>query len=503
MSFSSTSIEDHSLLENNSFLTIPTLKNEKTEEDSKNFISWLDEKWFLIFLFLIALIPRCWALDAPYMIDEPYYVLVADNILESPFNPLGPTGAQTLPEPPLFSYLLASWWTLFGRSNVSSHLFTAILGSLSIVITYFLGKKFYGRKVALLSSCLLIFSPVHWTLSRLAMTDILFFILFLCSIYFLFEGVERNDTTRLAVGGISVGLTFLTKPHGLVIIFIILTYITLSHKGRDLFDKKVLVCLTVIPVLTISPWLFWCYHQRDYFANLMQLYSVLLFESSSLSGLRYFPFEPVYVIFESLSLHLLLCAIPLMTLPYIIILRKITASLGMKLLVFASTYSFAVLIISLIIPGDVQIRGAKLLGYLSPILGPTLTKFIKILLISIGTFSVGGLVLEIYRHIESKENKMILSWVVTLLCMFSILTLKYPRFLLPVLPPFHYTIGKLLVPFSEGSNSARLIFVLMLSLCLIGYVVVGYDTNSYLITGTRVISQKLIEWIEYTRFSDT
>ena len=86
-----------------------------------------------------------------------------------------------------------------GGSPASSRLLVVIMGSLTIVLTYFLGSHLFGRRVGITTSLFLMFNPVHWTLSRMAMPDIPLVTFFLSSIMLYIWGIEKNRSARASV----------------------------------------------------------------------------------------------------------------------------------------------------------------------------------------------------------------------------------------------------------------------------------------------------------------
>lgn len=60
--------------------------------------------------------------------------------------------------PPLFQVVLRGWVSLFGSSEISVRLPSAIAGCLAVILMYFLTRKFFSQRIATLSTILLAFS---------------------------------------------------------------------------------------------------------------------------------------------------------------------------------------------------------------------------------------------------------------------------------------------------------------------------------------------------------
>lgn len=91
---------------------------------------------------------------------------------------LSPDLARTGIHPPLFYVLHLVWERLMSaaaieRSEVSVRALSVLIGSLTVPLNYALAKRFYGTRIALISSFLLVFSAYHIDWSRQAKTEIL------------------------------------------------------------------------------------------------------------------------------------------------------------------------------------------------------------------------------------------------------------------------------------------------------------------------------------------
>jgi hypothetical protein len=96
--------------------------------------------------------------------------------------------------PPLYLVLLHCWTKVFGFSEFSMRVPSAICGLLTIPVMYILAKSLFGSNVAILSSLLLSISPFHIWYSQEARSFTMLVLLTLLSIVFflrLFQGKTR------------------------------------------------------------------------------------------------------------------------------------------------------------------------------------------------------------------------------------------------------------------------------------------------------------------------
>lgn len=126
-----------------------------------------------IILFLSSFIIRLVALTGhPFILNGVEasigldLINVRDGLSQNPFA----TG--WLSNPTLPYYLLVwpvRWW---GPTALSIRLFSPLIGALTVVLTYLIGEKLWGRETGLLAAVLLLGSHFHLHYSRLGMTNI-------------------------------------------------------------------------------------------------------------------------------------------------------------------------------------------------------------------------------------------------------------------------------------------------------------------------------------------
>jgi len=147
---------------------------------------------FLLILFiLVGGFLRSWNLGvASFWVDEVNTVFAAESLVE--------TGRHTLPSgygyvrAPLHTYIVAGFYYLFGVSEATSRLPSALFGLFSILLVYLLGRKVYNRRVGLLSAFFMTFSHFEVGWSRTTRMYTLLQFLTLLIIYCFIEGFEQT-----------------------------------------------------------------------------------------------------------------------------------------------------------------------------------------------------------------------------------------------------------------------------------------------------------------------
>lgn len=155
--------------------------------------------------------------------------------------------------PPLYCYLIAFTYNIFGRSDLAAVSVSIVMGSLMIPIVFFLGKFLYDDRVGLLAAAFLCFEPVHWVCSeRIWMETTLSFFMFLGISLFAFGTKHKY---LLILSGLSIGLGMFTKYPAAVSPFIIMSYVLMFE--RKLFKEKYFWALCLLPFVVILPWIIW------------------------------------------------------------------------------------------------------------------------------------------------------------------------------------------------------------------------------------------------------
>ena len=167
-------------------------------------------------------------------------------------------GKQPFVSPPLYYLLLRGWIRIFGDSESSIRLPSALFGTLNILLIYLAGKELFGRKTGLTAAFLLAVSVFNIYFSREARMYSLLCSLGLLSMFSLLKMIRsfRLHNTILYF----VSTLFLLYTHNLAItiiaaqnIFIIYFLSINRNTGLSYFKKWFL--LQFILLLGYMPWL--------------------------------------------------------------------------------------------------------------------------------------------------------------------------------------------------------------------------------------------------------
>jgi len=236
----------------------------------------------IIVIIVLSISLRFYGFQQPHGLtfDEGLYAdLIAEQLRQDPRNYSTQEAYQVqlalgqhVPEyldrplfkhPPLYGYLIALNYQIFGSSQLSAVSVSILFGCLMIFIVFLLGSELYDYRVGLLSALFLCMDPVHWVCSeRIWMeTTMSFFILL--AVYLFVLGQKQK--IFLPFCGLSAGLAMLTKYPGVLSLLIIISFAALYN--RTLFKQRNFWILLFLSFLVFSPWIIWNWNVYGSFFN--------------------------------------------------------------------------------------------------------------------------------------------------------------------------------------------------------------------------------------------
>jgi len=208
-------------------------------------------------LFLAALLIRIYDLSHhPFILNgtEASIGLDALGVLKGTIKNPFSTGWLTNPTLPLF--LLAIPLEMLGPSVLSLRLFSPFVGAATVVATFLIGQRLYGRAVGLTAAILLLGSHFHVHYSRLGLTNIWDALLVLLALGFIAIAWQQNpDQNRRIwlVAGLAIGFAayFFSASHLLPLMLpplLLLALIFERHKWREQWRNVVAMAALALVV---------------------------------------------------------------------------------------------------------------------------------------------------------------------------------------------------------------------------------------------------------------
>ncbi|MFH0942766.1 MAG: phospholipid carrier-dependent glycosyltransferase [Candidatus Beckwithbacteria bacterium] len=167
----------------------------------------------LFLLFIISIFFRTFRLSQPkaYVFDEVYHTFTAQEMAKGNQHawewwvPSPPGVAYEWTHPPLAKLAMAGSISLLGDRSFAWRFPSAVFGTLSVAVVYFIGKQlFKNNHLALLAAAIFSFDGLQLTMSRVGMADSLLTLLMLLACLFFYQ-------SKFRLTGIFLGLALATK----------------------------------------------------------------------------------------------------------------------------------------------------------------------------------------------------------------------------------------------------------------------------------------------------
>jgi SAM-dependent methyltransferase len=213
-------------------------------------------------LFIVALVVRYLLLsDIPFMLNgiEASIGLDAAGIANGQLR--NPFGTAWLTNTTLPIYFMALPVRLFGQTTFAIRSLSPIIGSITVVTTFLIGKRIWGREVGLVAAILLLGSHFHLHYSRLGMISIwdpLLTLLALGSLAMAWQSREDDDRRRIRWlwAGIAIGFNAygFTSARLLPIMLVILfTLMLLFDRPRLRQNRGHLLAALAVALIVALP----------------------------------------------------------------------------------------------------------------------------------------------------------------------------------------------------------------------------------------------------------
>lgn len=199
--------------------------------------------------------------------DEAWYADIARTMVKTgDILNLKWSGKAYLDHPPMGFWLEALAFKLFGVSEFSARMMSAVAGVLSLVFIYLLGKELFEPAVGLAAMPAL--ASGYWFLyrARSGNLDIFLTLFFILSIYL---GVKSTKSSKyLPIFAFSLGMLFLTKT---AVPLVIIPALAVGFWKKQFHLKQTMLALVIFGLL-ISSWFVVQYIQHaDFLARSLNI----------------------------------------------------------------------------------------------------------------------------------------------------------------------------------------------------------------------------------------
>ncbi len=156
---------------------------------------------------------------------------------------------------PLYPLFLGFVYWLFGESAWIIRIIQAIIGSISCVLLYEVGRELFNRKTAILASVIMaLYAPSIFFDAQLLVPNLAIF-LNLFALVFIVKTQTKNDLKYYLLSGLFLGLSAITRPTiGLFALLLVISLVYINRKKFKTEIKKItlLVLCIFIPILPVT-----------------------------------------------------------------------------------------------------------------------------------------------------------------------------------------------------------------------------------------------------------
>jgi 4-amino-4-deoxy-L-arabinose transferase-like glycosyltransferase len=209
----------------------------------------------LLLVFLLALVLRFWKLGLyPEAIDEDemafgYYGYSLVNFGTDEYGHKLPIYFESVGDYKygLYSYLAAIPIKVFGLNNVTTRSISALAGSLSVILIFYLVKKLSGNPTfSIISALVLALNPIHIHFSRVAYNNGLGAFFSMLAVYLFVVYVSDKRKRYLLYSFVSALLAFYTyQTYRIFLPAVIITYYLLNFK-KFVKDSRINIFTTLL-----------------------------------------------------------------------------------------------------------------------------------------------------------------------------------------------------------------------------------------------------------------
>lgn len=246
-------------------------------------IAWCKQADHALLLAILALASfmRLYRIEdyMTFLGDEGRDMLVARQILQGDLVFIGPrASAGDFFLGPIYYYFIAPFLFLFNYNPVGPAVFVALLGIVTVLLIYIMGKDFFGKWAGLSAAALYAVSPLVVSYSRSSWNPnpVPFFTLFM--LYLLYKGIKNQRLKMFlfagALFGILMQLHYIVVFLGLIVFLYMLVGDKISQKKFQIIKLiKQYLMFALGFVITFSPFLL--FEIKNKFPNFRTIFNFI------------------------------------------------------------------------------------------------------------------------------------------------------------------------------------------------------------------------------------
>ena len=173
-------------------------------------------------------------------------------------------GKPYITKPPVLIWLISAGYLLFGSKSLwATRCFTALVGLINVMVTFFFAKKLFDQRVGFFAALILATNLLYIFRSRMAEEDIILALFINLSLYSFFLAYHYCEGRKYyLLSYVFVSLACLTKGPSEIIFpaLPIVTYLLLRRDLRSIKNMELLSGVFIFSALVLL-WYIYAYHQ--------------------------------------------------------------------------------------------------------------------------------------------------------------------------------------------------------------------------------------------------
>ncbi|MBI5417854.1 glycosyltransferase family 39 protein [Candidatus Poribacteria bacterium] len=219
-----------------------------------------NEKKFILALFIFAVLLKLLyvffieGINTHPGVDGVFYDKVALNVARGYGFVVNPDDPAT-EKPPIYMYMLAFLYFIFGHNYGSIRIVQAILGGVICVFTYYIGKKIKNETIGQIASIFVALDPMLIQISAWYLSQIFYITFEVAALYYLTKMQEKFIITYAIIIGLCLGLACLTISYSSPFFYpFLFLWSYLVYKKNWANILKAFLTISMVMTLTISIW---------------------------------------------------------------------------------------------------------------------------------------------------------------------------------------------------------------------------------------------------------
>jgi tetratricopeptide (TPR) repeat protein len=150
---------------------------------------------------------------------------------------------------PAYPYFLGLIYYIFGHGYYFPRLIGIIIGSLSCILIYLIGKEMFSHKIGVLSALLACFYGMLLYFDSMLLTTYLEVFFCLLAMFILLKWLKNRATSKIILSGVFWGLASITRPNFLIFIPIFAIYVFIIFKRESVKKRLNYVVFLIIGMI--------------------------------------------------------------------------------------------------------------------------------------------------------------------------------------------------------------------------------------------------------------